>query len=168
MAVFPAAGAAAAAVRARPGTAHQAPALEHDQARPAIAAPARIRFGRPARVGMLGISVLIMAACDLALTLDFLFAGAMWEDNPLARSVMSMRSPAALAGLKLASLLPGAVLLIRYRAHPMAEATAWAAFAVMAMVMLRWWMFSGITDELLMIANDPSRVSTPHHVAWKP
>ena len=79
MAVFPAAGAAAVAVRARPGSAHKAPAHEQTEqaAHTALAVTARVRFGRPARVGVLGISVLIMAACDLVLTLDFLFAGAM-------------------------------------------------------------------------------------------
>jgi len=172
MAVTRAAGAAAVAVRPELGRAHEAPARTRrtkisDHA-PVRTAPGRAWFGRSARVGVLGTAVLIMALCDLVLTLDFLFAGAMWEHNPVARSVMSLRSPGALAALKGLSLLPGAVLLVRYRTHPMAEATAWCAFAVMAMVMLRWWMFSGITDELITIAGDPSLIGSRHYVAWRP
>lgn len=131
-------------------------------------APRRGVVGRPARVGVLGVAVAAMALCDLALTLEYLHAGAMWEHNPLARSVMASGSPAALVGLKALSLLPGAVLLTRYRAHRLAEMTAWCALAVMALVMLRWWLYTGIADELITAAGDPALAGTRHYVAWKP
>jgi hypothetical protein len=97
---------------------------------------------RSLRVGLLLLAVALMSVGDLALTLTFITSVGMIELNPIARWVMHLESPHAVAIWKVALILLNVGLLFYFRKRRLAEVASWACFLVMAFVSIRWLWFA--------------------------
>lgn len=112
------------------------------------------KAARGIRVALLGAAVVVMSLVDLYITLLYLDAVGLAEENPLARAVMSQGSPGLLAGWKIVTLLPALLVFFVYRSRASVEALAWAACVVLALVTLRWGQYADETD--LLMASMPA------------
>lgn len=115
---------------------------------------------RSLRVGLLLLAVALMSLGDLALTLTFITSVGMIELNPIARWVMHLESPHAVAIWKVALILLNVGLLFYFRKRRLAEVATWACFLVMAFVSIRWlWFAMSVASmahdyQVLMTGND--------------
>jgi len=109
------------------------------------------RAARSFRIALLTAALLAMSVVDLYITLLYLDAFGLAEENPLARAVMSHGSTGLLAGWKFLTVLPTLLILIRYRHRVSAELLGWVATAILLGVTLRWSEYADQTD-LLMIS----------------
>lgn len=123
---------------------------------------------RPVRVGALLVAVVALSIGDLYMTLVHLRSVGMIEANPLAREVIDLNSPHALAAWKLATVLVAVSLLFLVRRTRSGEAGAWLAVAVLTWLMLHWITYS---DALVHLhpefAVDAAR-NDPNWVAMAP
>lgn len=108
------------------------------------------KAARGIRVGLLAAAVVVMSLVDLYITLLYLDAVGLAEENPLARAVMSQGSPGLLAGWKIVTLLPAMLVFLLYRSRASVEALAWGACVVLALVTLRWGQYADETDLLIL------------------
>ncbi len=111
------------------------------------------RSRRDARVLLLLTGVLIMSLADLALTLLCLSGPGMPEDNPIARWIISLGSPAALVAFKLACLLLASLVLYKARHTTAAEIGLWIAFAVLTWLSFRWLAFIDFAPAVAAAAD---------------
>lgn len=119
------------------------------------------------RVGTLLSAVVLMGVTDLLITLEFLMIGAMWEDNPIARSVMSYESPEVLALWKMVSLTPLAYVTLRYGQRALCEVAVWVCFVAMAVVMVRWSMYCGVADTMPFVELSMTPAQDHDWVLWQ-
>lgn len=107
--------------------------------------PRRDPRRRPARVLALLAAVVLLSLGDLWMTLTHLRTVGMFEANPLAREVINLNSPLALAAWKLATVALAVGILFRLRARRAGEAGAWVCVAVLTWLTVHWVRYS---DEL--------------------
>jgi len=102
---------------------------------------------RSRRVLLLLVATAIMCMVDLALTLTYVTSVGMVEVNPVARAVMALGSPAAVALWKIALTAFSVGVLFRFRATRTAEIGAWAGALVMLCLSLHWARYvASLTD----------------------
>jgi hypothetical protein len=102
---------------------------------------ARMFRSRPHRVGLLLLAITIMAAADLALTLNYITSIGMVELNPVARAVMSLGSTGAVVIWKVALTAFTVGVLFVLRKRGIAEVATWACATVMVLLSMHWLNF---------------------------
>ncbi len=103
---------------------------------------------RPARVGILLVAVVLLSLGDLYMTLVHLRGVGMVEANPIAREVIDLNSPPALAAWKLATVVLAVGLLFVVRRTRSGEIGAWLAVGVLTWLTVRWTAYSEELAEL--------------------
>jgi hypothetical protein len=110
--------------------------------------PHRGGSGRPRRVTILLIAILLLSAGDLVMTLIYLRGVGMLEANPVARVVMSFNSPAMLAAYKLATVGFTVGILYCARRTRYGEGAAWICCGVLACLTLHWARYIDTVSRL--------------------
>jgi Domain of unknown function (DUF5658) len=103
---------------------------------------------RTVRVVMLLVAVVLLSLGDLYMTLVHLRGVGMVEANPIAREVIDLNSPPALAAWKLATVVLAVGLLFVVRRTRSGEIGAWLAVAVLTWLTVRWTTYSEELAEL--------------------
>lgn len=103
---------------------------------------------RQVRVGVLLLAVVLLSLGDLYMTLVHLRGVGMIEANPLARQVIDLNSPPALAAWKLATVVLAVGLLFIVRRTRSGEIGAWLAVGVLTWLTLRWTTYSDTLADL--------------------
>ena len=103
---------------------------------------------RPRRVIVLAISIMMMSAVDLYLTLLYVTNTGMNEMNPFARAMMSYQSPSVLAIWKLTTVALSLGILILIRTKRSAELGAWVGCFVLGWLMMHWVHFVHETRDI--------------------
>jgi len=88
-------------------------------------------------------AVLLLSIGDLIMTLTYLTSVGMAEGNPIARLVMSYRSPWYLVVWKAASLTSACGILFIHRHRRAAEIGAWICALVLVWLTFRWSAYIG-------------------------
>lgn len=104
---------------------------------------------RTARILVVLLAVVAMSVADLHMTLTMLTTVGFAEENPIARAVISVGSPALLTVWKMSTVGVAALLLLKLRRHLAAEAGAWVALAVLAGVMMHWHAYVAESHNLV-------------------
>lgn len=110
---------------------------------PAVWDPRR----RNVRVIALLTAIVLLSLGDLYMTLVHVRTVGMFEGNPLARTVMSLNSPALLSLWKLATIVATVGILFWVRRTRQAELGAWLCLIVLTWLTLRWAMYSDAIAE---------------------
>ena len=121
---------------------------------------------RPARVVLLLIATLILAAGDLALTLNYVTSIGMIEANPLARLIMKLGSVTGIVLWKIFLTAFSVGVLYRFRAKGIAEAAAWISAGIMLALMYHW---IGYVAEIDAMANEYAIIASAangNHEGW--
>jgi hypothetical protein len=93
--------------------------------------------------------VVALSLADLYMTLEMLTGVGFAEENPVARAIIALGSPALLAAWKLGTVGFAVWLFIKLRRHAAAEVGCWAGLLIMAGVMFHWHLYVGQTDTIL-------------------
>lgn len=113
---------------------------------------------RSRRVVSLLILLVILCVGDLILTLIYWTQFGLLENNPLARGIMSYRSPALLVAWKLASVSLGVGILFWARKTRIGEAASWLCVGVMALLAVHWMNYTNeihsLTEYLVTAADE--------------
>ncbi|MCC6676000.1 MAG: hypothetical protein IT436_02545 [Phycisphaerales bacterium] len=104
--------------------------------------------GRPRRVVLLLVAVLLMSLGDLYMTLTYLLNVGMLEGNPIARAVMVMDRPGLLIGWKVVSLGLGLGILYWARRSRNGELGAWVCFVLLSWLTVHWSSYNAEVVEL--------------------
>lgn len=123
---------------------------------------------RPVRVLALLAAVVLLSLGDLSMTLTHVRSAGMYEGNPLARHVINLNSPSALAAWKLATLVLAVGILFRVRHTRAGELGAWACVAVLTWLTLRWVDYSDEVSSLDPAATTGSDGNDPRWVVMAP
>lgn len=118
---------------------------------------------RPMRVVALLTGVVLLSLGDLSMTLTHVRSVGMFEGNPLARHVINLNSPPALAAWKLATLVLAVGILFRVRHTRAGELGAWVCVAVLTWLTLRWVDYS---DEVSALDPAATANAARHDPRW--
>ena len=109
------------------------------------------------------VGILLFSIGDLLMTLTYLSSVGMSEGNPVARLVMSYRSPWYLVLWKLSSLTAACGILFIQRRRRAAEVGAWICAIILVWLTFRWSAYTGELQLGLSSAagamNDPTWVT---------
>lgn len=104
--------------------------------------------GRPRRVVLLIIAIVLMGLADLLLTLTYMRGVGMIEANPIARYMLSIGRERQLILYKLASLGLCCGTLYLIRRHRKAEVCAWVCSAIMVVLSIHWTRYNVAMESL--------------------
>ncbi|MEM8758490.1 MAG: DUF5658 family protein [Planctomycetota bacterium] len=117
-------------------------------------------LSRPMRVVLLVVSTVILGLADLWITMTYLLSVGMFEDNPIARYVISLGSPALVIAFKLASIFVASGITLACRRRWQGEALAWVSLGIMLSLLVRWLSyieFAGVSvGTMAVVSLDPS------------
>jgi uncharacterized membrane protein (Fun14 family) len=116
---------------------------------------------RSRRVLILLVGVMLLSIGDLIMTLTYLTSIGMAESNPLARLVMSYRSPWILVGWKVASMTAAGGILFIHRRRRAAEVGAWICLGVLVWLTFRWTAYIGHIQ-----IGPASAIAAEHDPTW--
>jgi len=108
---------------------------------------------RERRVGILLVSIIVLSAADLLLTIAHLQTIGMIEANPIAAFLIRTTSSAwILSAYKLCTVAVCVSLLFRLRRHRSSEIAGWVALAVLGAMAVQWHFYSASLDSPEMLA----------------
>lgn len=108
---------------------------------------------RERRVGILLVSIIVLSAADLLLTIAHLQTIGMIEANPIAAFLIRTTASAwILSAYKLCTVAVCVSLLFRLRRHRSSEIAGWVALAVLGAMAVQWHFYSASLDSPEMLA----------------
>ncbi|MFG0284835.1 MAG: DUF5658 family protein [Phycisphaerales bacterium JB039] len=123
---------------------------------------------RARRVIALLACVIVFSLADLHLTTTHLRSAGMIEGNPVARAIMGLNSPAALALWKVLTVGLGVWILYAARRSRAGEAGAWICFVVLWLLMVRWMTYSDEIVQLMPHMAEIGEISEGRWIAFTP
>jgi hypothetical protein len=100
-------------------------------------------LGRPRRVVILLLGVVVLSVADLLITLAHLRATGMAEANPVARFVIGLTgSPISLACFKALSVFICVGLLYKVRKTVQGEIASWCALLILSCISMMWFRYA--------------------------
>ncbi len=103
---------------------------------------------RERRVLLLLAAVAVLSLADLYMTMAHVTGAGMYEENPLARAIMKMGSPAFLAMFKVVSLGVAVGILYAVRGRASSELGSWLCLGVLVWLTGRWVVYNNAADAL--------------------
>ena len=110
--------------------------------------------GRPRRVVVLLVGVVLLSLADLLITLAYVQANWMMEANPLAAWIIRHTESAsvglttvALGAFKIGTMSVCVLVLYRLRRFVAGEVAAWTAVGVLAIMSVMWHHYAAHFDE---------------------
>lgn len=107
-----------------------------------------VATARARRVVVLTCGVVMMCLADLYMTLVYATSVGLHEANPVARVVMAYNCPWVVVAFRMLTIGLFALVVLRARRRPIAEAAAWVCALTMLWLTMRWEAYNESVNEL--------------------